>query len=350
MQKNKSLTYQTAGVNIDAGNELVASLGAIVKKTARPGADAKLGGFGSIFDLKALNYNDPLLVSGTDGVGTKLKLATALNNHTTIGQDLVAMCVNDILAQGAEPLFFLDYFATGKLEQSQARDVITGIANGCKKSNCALIGGETAEMPGMYQPNEYDLAGFVVGIVERDQLLPKKEPMKAGDVVIGIASSGAHSNGFSLIRKVLEMNTLSLTDPVPFESDYATIGELLLSPTHIYTSAVLPLCKQNLIKGIAHITGGGLLENIPRILPDELSVQIDQSRWPTPQLFEWLQELGGIEDREMLRTFNRGIGMALIVDSSESEALLKHFSTTEFEAYSIGMVQKREASEHISFI
>lgn len=350
MQKNKQLDYKQAGVNIDAGNQLVSSLGALVQQTDRPGADTKLGGFGSVFDLKALNYKDPLLVSGTDGVGTKLKLATALNAHTTIGQDLVAMCVNDILAQGAEPLFFLDYFATSSLDPAHAKDVISGIADGCKKSNCALIGGETAEMPGMYQNNEYDLAGFVVGIVEREQLLPKKETMKEGDVVIGIASSGAHSNGFSLIRKILEVNAISLTDAVPFKSEYATIGELLLAPTHIYTSAVLPLCKQNLIKGIAHITGGGLLENIPRILTGNLAVQIDQSSWPTPRLFAWLQDLGGIEAHEMLRTFNSGIGMALIVDSNDLEALLKHFNTTEFEAYSIGMVQKREASEHISFI
>ncbi len=346
MQK---LNYKSAGVNIDEGNALVTSLKEVVRATTRPGADTRLGGFGSIFDLKQLNYKDPLLVSGTDGVGTKLKIASELNNHTTIGQDLVAMCVNDILAQGAEPLFFLDYFATGKLEKSQAHSVIAGIADGCKKSNCALIGGETAEMPGMYQPGEYDLAGFCVGIVEREQLLPKKETIKKSDVIIGLASSGAHSNGYSLIRKLLEINTITLTDPAPFQSEYETIGELLLAPTHIYTQAVLPLCKQDLIKGIAHITGGGLLENIPRMLPEHLGVELNRGAWEVPTLFDWLRELGNIEQNEMDRTFNMGIGMAFIVDSNEAEAILRHFKTSEFEVYSIGKTFKASQGPRVIF-
>lgn len=339
MEQTKPLNYKNAGVNIDEGNSLVSSIKTMVQKTHRPGADAQLGGFGGIFDLKALNYTDPLLVSSTDGVGTKLKCATALNQHTTIGQDLVAMCVNDILAQGAEPLFFLDYFATGQLDAHHARDIISGIADACKQSNCALIGGETAEMPGMYQPNEYDLAGFAVGIVEREQLLPQKETIKAGDVVIGIASSGAHSNGFSLIRKILELNNISLSDPVPFESEYTSIGALLLAPTHIYTTAVLPLCKHGLVKGIAHITGGGLVENIPRILPKGLGATIDYSSWPKPALFEWLEKQGTIDHQEMLRTFNMGIGMAIIADSSDSEAILSSLNTTGFHAWPIGQVK-----------
>lgn len=341
MQSNKSLTYKNAGVNIDAGNELVESLDTIVADTARPGATAQLGGFGSIFDLKALNYNDPLLVSGTDGVGTKLKLATALEVHTTIGQDLVAMCVNDILAQGAEPLFFLDYFATSSLDPQQAKKVIAGIAAACKKSNCALIGGETAEMPGMYQPQEYDLAGFCVGIVERDQLLPKQDTMKEGNVIIGLASSGAHSNGYSLIRKLLEINKINLHDAPPFESDYATIGKALLAPTHLYTAPVLPICKQRLIKGIAHITGGGLLENIPRILPKHLTFTLNMDSWPTPPLFAWLQQLGAIEQREMLRTFNMGIGMALIADISDTEVIIRQLTAASCPAWIIGSLHSR---------
>lgn len=341
MDKIKRMDYKQAGVNIDEGNKLVQSIGSVVKETVRPGANVQLGGFGGIFDLKELNYKDPLLISSTDGVGTKLKIAAALNNHATIGQDLVAMNVNDILAQGAEPLFFLDYFSTSKLDRLQAHEVISGIAEGCKKSNCALIGGETAEMPGMYQSSEYDLAGFVVGVVERDQLLPKKETIKPGDKVIGLASSGPHSNGFSLIRKIMKDNNVSLHQPPPFSSAYKTLGDLLLEPTHIYTKAVLPLCKQNLIKGIAHITGGGLLENIPRILPLEIAVELDMAYWQVLNLFNWIQKTADIEEREMQRTFNVGIGMVLIVDADYVETLLHHFSITEFSAYTIGSVVPR---------
>ncbi len=345
MNTAKSLDYKQAGVNIDEGNALVKSISSLVSQTARPGAHTQLGSFGSIFDLKKLNYQDPLLISGTDGVGTKLKIAGAMQNHKTVGQDLVAMCVNDILSQGAEPLFFLDYFATGKLEKAKAYDVIAGIADGCKKSNCALIGGETAEMPGMYQPNEYDLAGFVVGIVERDQLLPKIETINSGDIVIGLASSGAHSNGFSLIRKIIDDWGFSLHEAPPFDSPYKTLGDLLLEPTLIYTESVLPLCKQNMVKGIAHITGGGLLENIPRILPSSAAVELDMSTWQVPELFKWIQQTAYVAEKEMQRTFNLGIGMVLIVDPSKADEVLAHFDASSCTAYTIGIVTNRNKDD-----
>ncbi len=341
MNTSKSLDYKKAGVNIDEGNALVKNISSLVSQTARPGAHTQLGSFGSIFDLKKLNYKDPLLISSTDGVGTKLKIAAAMHNHTTIGQDLVAMCINDILAQGAEPLFFLDYFATGKLERSQAYDVIAGIARACKKSNCALIGGETAEMPGMYQPNEYDLAGFVVGIIERDRLLPQTNSIKPGDSVIGLASSGAHSNGFSLIRKIIDDNGFSLHEAPPFDSSYRTLGDLLLEPTHIYTESVLPLCQQNMVKGIAHITGGGLLENIPRMLPSSSAVELDITTWQVQELFKWIQQTAHVAEKEMQRTFNLGIGMVFIVDPQKADEVLAHFAASNWTAYSIGIVTTR---------
>jgi phosphoribosylformylglycinamidine cyclo-ligase len=343
----EKMDYKKAGVDIDEGNKLVTMIGPLAAQTARPGAHATLGSFGSIFDLKTLQYHDPLLISSTDGVGTKLKIATALNNHTTIGQDLVAMCVNDILCQGAEPLFFLDYFATGKLKSEQAYAIIAGIADACKKSNCALIGGETAEMPGMYQAGDYDLAGFVVGIVERDHLLPKMDLIQAGDVVIGLESSGPHSNGYSLIRKIIHDNTISWQQPAPFASRYASLGELLLEPTRVYSSAVLPLCKQQRIKGIAHITGGGLLENIPRILPKHLAVEIDLAHWNIPYLFQWIQHMGHISDKEMQRTFNLGIGMVLVVDACQVNRILHYFSTTECAAHVIGVVVPRAEEQPV---
>ena len=342
MHTTQKIDYKKAGVNIDERNKLVKSIGDLVQQTARPGAFTTLGSFGSIFDLQSLGMKDPLLISGTDGVGTKLKLATALNKHSTIGQDLVAMCVNDILCHGAEPLFFLDYFATSKLERAQAHEVIAGIAQACKQCNCALIGGETAEMPGMYNPHEYDLAGFVVGIVERTQLLPKRTSIKPGDVVIGLESSGPHSNGYSLIRKILEINRIPLDQPPPFESKYKTMGELLLEPTNIYTSALLPLIKQNLLKGIAHITGGGLLENIPRMLPRSVAVELNRNSWPIPEVFNWIQSMAKIDHHEMQRTFNLGIGMVIIVDTEHQEQVVNHLNAREHRAHRIGKVVCRK--------
>ena len=288
-------TYAEAGVSIDNGNELVERIKPLVKSTARPGADAELGGFGGLFDLKPLGYKDPILVSGTDGVGTKLKIAHSTGKHDTIGIDLVAMCVNDVLAQGAEPLFFLDYFACGKLQVDVTANVVKGIVEGCLQSKCALVGGETAEMPGMYSEGDYDLGGFVVGVAERDSLLPKTELMKAGDVLIGVASSGIHSNGYSLVRRVLQKAGVSFSSMYPFDSR-KTVGEALLTPTKIYVKPLLPLIQKKLLKGLAHITGGGLTENVPRALPKHLSAVIKRGAWKLPQLFTWLQLLGGIPE------------------------------------------------------
>jgi phosphoribosylaminoimidazole synthetase len=336
-EKNK-IDYKNAGVNIDAGNDFVSAIKPLAKQTARLGTESAIGSFAGIFDLKALNYKDPLLVSGTDGVGTKLKIAQAVNKHGTIGQDLVAMCVNDILCLGAEPLFFLDYLATGKLQVQQAYDIVAGIASACKKVNCALLGGETAEMPGMYKSGEYDVAGFAVGIVERDQLLPQTNHIKAGDSIIGIASSGLHSNGFSLVRKLIDTYNVDLSAKPPFESDYATFADLLLEPTKLYVQAVLPLCKQRMIKGAAHITGGGITENLPRALPDGLAISINYSSWQPAPLFKWIQETANIDNGEMRRTFNMGIGMALIVDVQHKAAVMNHLHAQGERAYEIGMV------------
>ncbi len=307
-QKNKA-TYQQAGVNIDAGNSLVEKIKPLAQKTVRPGVASGLGGFGGLFDLAKLNYTDPLLVSATDGVGTKLKLAQQVNMHSTIGIDLVAMCVNDLLVHGAEPLFFLDYIATGQLNVDQMADVVAGIAHACKETGCALLGGETAEMPSMYGVGSYDLAGFAVGIVEREQLLPKQ--VSVGDVVVGFSSSGLHSNGFSLVRYLLDQHNIDLFAAPPFESACDYLFEELLQPTNLYVQQLLPLIKHNKINALAHITGGGVIENIPRVLPDNLCVELQQ--WEIPPLFAWLAQLGTIEHQEMLRTFNMGIGMVVIM-------------------------------------
>lgn len=307
-----SLTYRDAGVDIEAGETLVKAIGPLAKATRRAGVMGGLGGFGALFDLKKDGWDDPVLVSGTDGVGTKLMLAFETGIHNTVGVDLVAMCANDVLAQGAEPLFFLDYFATGKLEGGIAESVISGIADGCKQAGCALIGGETAEMPGMYPPGHYDLAGFVVGAVERAKVLPRMDDMIAGDVLIGISSSGPHSNGYSLIRKVVERSALSYNDAAPFMSNQ-TLGEALLTPTRLYSSAALPLIQDGLAKGLAHITGGGLTENTPRMCPETLVPRIDRTAWSAPDVFRWLQETGNIAEDEMHRTFNMGIGMVFAV-------------------------------------
>ena len=315
------LSYRDAGVDIEAGERLVDAISPMAKATARAGVMGGLGGFGALFDLKAAGFHDPILVSGTDGVGTKLMLAFETGIHNTVGIDLVAMCANDVLAQGAEPLFFLDYFATGKLEGGIAEAVIAGIAEGCRRSGCALVGGETAEMPGVYPPGHYDLAGFVVGAVDRDTVLPRMGDMKQGDTLIGIASSGPHSNGYSLIRRIVEREGLYYGGPSPF-SNAETLGEALLTPTRLYAPLVMPLIRAGRIKGLAHITGGGLTENTPRMCPDELIPRIDRAAWTPPPVFQWLQEAGQVELEEMHRTFNMGIGLVLAVAPEDADTVI----------------------------
>jgi len=329
------LTYADAGVDIDAGDAFVRAIKPLAKATARPGADAALGGFGGAFDLKAAGYEDPILISGTDGVGTKLKLAFETGVLETVGVDLVAMCVNDVLAQGAEPLFFLDYFATGRLDPKAAARVVEGIAQGCREAGCALIGGETAEMPGLYRDGEFDLAGFVVGAAERGRLLPNETAMIPGDSLIGLASSGPHSNGYSLIRKVIERTGLSLTDPAPFRDDIP-LGRALLEPTRIYVKSLAPLIRDGRIKGLAHITGGGVTENTPRMLPQRLLPEIDYASWMRPDVFHWLQDSGGIEEAEMRRAFNCGIGMIACVAAADAPAVLAALADAGETAFEIG--------------
>ena len=319
-QRN-GLTYAAAGVDIDAGEALVDAIKPLAKATRRPGAEASLGGFGALFDLKAAGYDDPLIVTTTDGVGTKLKIAIETGLHDTVGIDLVAMCVNDLLAQGAEPLMFLDYYATSKLEVEVAKRVVAGIAEGCKRAGCALVGGETAEMPGMYGHGDYDLAGFSVGAVNRDKVLPRLDDQRAGDIVIGIASSGPHSNGYSLIRKVVEVSGLAWTDDAPFAPG-KSLAEALLEPTRIYIKTVLPLMKSGLVKGGAHITGGGLIENPDRAVRDTLTAKFDFDAIDFPPVFQWLAETGGIDRHEMLRTFNCGVGFVLYVAPRDADAVL----------------------------
>jgi phosphoribosylformylglycinamidine cyclo-ligase len=304
-------TYADAGVSIAAGNALVRAIAPLAKATARPGATSELGGFGGFFDPKAAGYSDPLLVAANDGVGTKLKLAIEHDRHDAVGIDLVAMCVNDLIVQGAEPLFFLDYFATGKLENGVAERVIAGIAEGCKIAGCALIGGETAEMPGMYAPGDYDLAGFCVGAVERGEQLTG-DKVAPGDVLLGLASSGVHSNGYSLVRRLAADKGWKLNRPALFDQDQLLI-DALIAPTCIYVASLLPLIRAGLINALAHITGGGLLENIPRILPDGAQAHVDADLWPQPRLMAFLQAQGAIEPEEMARTFNCGVGMVLAV-------------------------------------
>jgi phosphoribosylformylglycinamidine cyclo-ligase len=315
MSGDEAYTYAKAGVSIAAGNALVKAIAPLAKGTARPGADADLGGFGGFFDLKAAGYRDPLLVAANDGVGTKLKLAIESGRHDGVGIDLVAMCANDLVVQGAEPLFFLDYFACGKLDPKVAERVIASIAEGCREAGCALIGGETAEMPGMYSDGDYDLAGFCVGAVERGEALTGSR-VEAGDVILGLASSGVHSNGFSLVRRLATDKGWKLDRPALFDQDVLLI-EALLAPTRIYVKPLLPLVRAGKVKAMAHITGGGLLENIPRVLPDGLHARIDAGAWPQPRLMAFLQAQGNIEPEEMARTFNCGIGMAVIVSEDD---------------------------------
>ncbi len=333
----KPLTYADAGVSIAAGNALVKRIAPLARTTARPGADAELGGFGGFFDLKAAGYTDPLLVAANDGVGTKLKLAIELGRHDGVGIDLVAMCANDLLVQGAEPLFFLDYFATGKLDNNVAETVVASIAEGCRQAGCALIGGETAEMPGMYAPGDYDLAGFCVGAVERGAALTGAG-IAPSDVILGLASSGVHSNGFSLVRRLVADNGWKLDRPALFDQD-VLLGDALLTPTRIYVQSLLPLARAGRIKGLAHITGGGILENIPRVLPDTCHAVIDADAWELPRLFAFLQAGGAIEPCEMARTFNCGIGMVAIVGAEEADAVAAALTESGETVHRIGKVE-----------
>lgn len=340
MSTDKPITYKDAGVDIDAGNRFVDLIKPLVKQTSRPEVLTDIGGFGGLFSLNSSKYQRPTLVAATDGVGTKLKLAFMLDKHDTVGIDLVAMCVNDIIVQGAEPLFFLDYLATAKLSPEQAVEVVRGIAEGCKQANCALLGGETAEMPGMYSGGEYDLAGFSVGVVDNDKIIDGST-ITTGDQIIGIASSGLHSNGFSLARKIiLETLQLDLTDqPDNFDKP---LGEVLLTPTRIYVKSILNLIKDFEIKGIAHITGGGLLENIPRILPQHCKAVITKGSWEKPAIFELLRQGGNITENEMYRTFNYGIGMILVVSAKEAEDVIGRLAGFSDKAYLIGEISEAD--------
>ena len=315
------LTYAQAGVDIDAGNAMVDAIKPLVRSTRRPGADAEIGGFGGLFDLKAAGFSDPILVAANDGVGTKVKIAIESGRHSTIGIDLVAMCVNDLVVQGAEPLLFLDYYATGKLDPQAGVEIVRGIAEGCRQAGCALIGGETAEMPGMYADKDYDLAGFAVGAAERGTLLPRAD-LVAGDVVLGLPSSGVHSNGFSLVRRIVALSGLAWEAPAPFAPEL-TLAEALLTPTRIYVKPLLQALKAAPgIKALAHITGGGFPDNIPRVLPDDLGVALDLSAIPVPAVFGWLAKVGGVAEREMLRTFNCGIGMIVVASAAEADTVV----------------------------
>jgi phosphoribosylformylglycinamidine cyclo-ligase len=331
------LTYEQAGVSIAAGNALVKAIAPLARATARPGADAELGGFGAFFDPRAAGYRDPLLVAATDGVGTKLKLAIDTGKHDTVGIDLVAMCVNDLIVQGAEPLFFLDYFATGKLEPAVAAQVVAGIAEGCRRAGCALIGGETAEMPGLYSGGDYDLAGFAVGAVERGEQLTGVG-VKPGDILVGLASSGVHSNGFSLVRRIVDDRGFRLDRPAPFDHD-RLLGTALLEPTRIYVRSLLPLVRHGRIKALAHITGGGLLENIPRVRPEGSHARVDAGAWPQPEIFAWLQGQGRIEPGEMARTFNCGIGMVAVVAAGDVAATVEMLTEAGEIAFVIGAIE-----------
>lgn len=334
--EQQSYSYEQAGVSIAAGNALVKAIAPLARATARPGADAELGGFGGFFDLRAAGYKDPLLVAGNDGVGTKVKLAIEHDRHDRIGIDLVAMCVNDLIVQGAEPLLFLDYFATGKLDNGVAERVVAGIAEGCKLAGCALIGGETAEMPGMYAPGDYDLAGFCVGAVERGEQLTG-DRVQAGDQLIGLASSGVHSNGYSLVRRLAADKGWKLERPALFDPDVLLI-EALIEPTRIYVKSLLPLIRSGRIHALAHITGGGLLENVPRVLPAGLHARIDVGSWQQPRLMAFLQAQGNIEPGEMARTFNCGLGMVLAVAPEEVAGLLADLAQAGEIAHVIGEI------------
>ncbi len=344
--EDSSLSYKDAGVNIDAGNQLIEKIKPYTAKTRRPGVLSGLGGFGALFELPLDRYKQPVLVSGTDGVGTKLKLAMSLQKHDTIGIDLVAMCVNDIIVTGAEPLFFLDYYATGQLDTDTAASVIKGIAAGCELAGAALIGGETAEMPGMYSGEDYDIAGFCVGVVEKAQIIDGST-VKAGDCLIGLASSGPHSNGYSLIRKVIEHSNADLTQAFCGMGDMAdsTLGETLLTPTRIYVKPILALLEKVSVKAISHITGGGFLENIPRVMPDNTVARIQRDSWVWPEIFNWLQKNGNITDNEMYRTFNCGIGLVLCVSAQDKQQTLDTLNALGETCYLLGEIENSKSQQ-----
>ncbi|XP_040041627.2 trifunctional purine biosynthetic protein adenosine-3 isoform X2 [Gasterosteus aculeatus] len=343
----RGLTYKGCGVDIAAGNKLVEMIKPLAKATSRPGCNAELGGFAGLFDLKGAGFVDPILVSGTDGVGTKLRIAQACGRHGGLGQDLVAMCVNDVLAQGAEPLFFLDYFSCGRLDVDVAAAVVGGVAAACKVAGCALLGGETAEMPGVYAAGEYDLAGFCVGAVERGALLPRLGDIQEGDLLVGLASSGVHSNGFSLVSKVLQRANLDYSSPAPFADSGRTVGDVLLTPTKIYSRLLLPILRSGAVKAFAHITGGGLLENIPRVLPQELAVDLDASRWSIPPVFSWIHKEGGLSEEEMARTFNCGLGAVLVVAPEDAQTVLCQLQAHE-EVWIVGsLVHKQQGAKQV---
>jgi phosphoribosylformylglycinamidine cyclo-ligase len=347
MQERKGLTYGEAGVDIDAGNRLVERIKPLVKATARLGADAEIGGFGGVFDLARARFKDPLLVAATDGVGTKIKLAIDTGRHDTIGIDLVAMSVNDLIVQGAEPLFFLDYFACGKLDTDVAAAVIGGIAAGCKEAGSALIGGETAEMPGLYQAGDYDLAGFALGAVERGQLLPRD--VNPGDVILGLSSSGVHSNGFSLVRKIVAQSGLGLDAPAPFAPG-EKLGEALLTPTHIYVRAVLAALKvENGITALAHITGGGFVDNIPRVLPKGTAARIELGAIPVTPVFAWLAHTGGVTEAEMLHTFNCGVGLVVVTEAKRAEMVARALVAAGEKVVRLGEVVASDGEPKVIF-
>lgn len=341
MTQNTSLSYRDAGVDIDAGDALVERIKPLAKKTLREGVLGGIGGFGALFEVPK-RYKEPVLVSGTDGVGTKLRLAFDLNRHDTVGQDLVAMSVNDILVLGAESLFFLDYFACGKLDVDTAAAVVGGIAKGCELAGCALIGGETAEMPGMYPAGEYDLAGFAVGVVEKSKAIDGKASIAPGDVVLGLASSGAHSNGYSLVRKIIERSKPDMN--AKFDGE-RTLADVVMEPTRIYVKQVLATMEKVAIKGMAHITGGGLLENVPRVLPENTVAELEKAAWPRPKLFDWMQAEGNVAENEMHRVFNCGIGLVIVVAAADADAAMAELKAQGEAVYRIGKIRARQGDE-----
>lgn len=342
------LSYRDAGVDIDAGNRLVDLIKPLVKATARPGADADIGGFGGVFDLKAAGFADPLLIATTDGVGTKLKIAIDTGVHDTIGIDLVAMCVNDLVVQGAEPLLFLDYFATGRLSPDVGAHIVAGIARACKAAGCALIGGETAEMPGMYRDGDYDLAGFSLGAVERTELLPKKD-VGPGDVILGLASDGVHSNGYSLVRRIVERSGLAWTDEAPFHKGQ-NLGTALLTPTRLYVKSVLSVIRSTgAVKALAHVTGGGITENLPRVLPAGTIARIDLSNLIVPPVFRWLASVGAVAPEEMLRAFNCGVGMAVVVPVEREEEVADAFAAAGETVIRLGVIEPGTGAAHVVY-
>ena len=346
------LTYRSAGVDIDAGEALVRRIAPAVERTRRPEVLTGLGGFGALFEFPLQRYRQPVLVAGTDGVGTKLKLALALGRHDTIGVDLVAMCVNDLIVQGAEPLFFLDYYATARLDVEVASAVVQGIAHGCELAGAALVGGETAEMPGIYAAGDYDLAGFCVGVVEKGRIIDGST-CTPGDALVGLASSGPHSNGYSLIRKILERCRTDLQEPLSGDAQSRTIGEALLAPTRIYAKPLLEMLENTVfasaIKGVAHITGGGIVDNLPRVLPAGLQAVVRRSSWDLPRVFDWLRERGRIEDKELLRTFNCGVGMVLVVDPTQAEDVIDALQARGESAWSLGVLEARTGPARVRF-